>query len=55
MNWTGKAVMSEGYSQFIFSNKNAFQWDAYRPLQWPPLDVSTEGSPSGGGGGELCL
>ena len=22
-------------------NKNALQLDAYRPLQWPPLDVST--------------
>ena len=27
--------------------KNAFQWDAYRPLQWPPLDVSN--------GGGVCL
>ena len=30
-------------------NKNAFQQDAYRPLQWPPLDVSTRG------GGRGCL
>ena len=28
-------------------NKNAFQWDAYRPLQWP--------SPQGLGGGGVCL
>ena len=27
----------------IISNKNAFQWDAYWPLQWPPLDVITRG------------
>ena len=26
--------------------KNAFQWDAYYRLQWPPLDVITRGSPS---------
>ena len=25
---------------FAESNKNAFQWDAYRILQWLPLDVS---------------
>ena len=24
-------------------NKNAFQWDAYRLLRWPPLDVSIRG------------
>ena len=32
---TGKAV--------VHNNKKAFQWDAYRPLWWPPLDVSTWG------------
>ena len=25
------------------NNKKAFQYDAYRPLRWPPLDVSTGG------------
>ena len=34
----------------IFQNKNAFQYDAYLPLQWPPLDVSTGSLPRGGGG-----
>ena len=24
-------------------SKNAFQWDAYRPLQWPPLNATTTG------------
>ena len=28
------------------SKKHAFQWDAYRPLRWSPLDVSTGGVPS---------
>ena len=44
---------------FKLDNKNAFHWDAYRPLQWPPLDISTKGSASGGGaclrGGRACL
>ena len=31
------------FSHFQFEYKNAFQKDAYRPLQWPPLDVSTIG------------
>ena len=26
-----------------WKNKNAFQWDAYHLLRWPPLDVSTGG------------
>ena len=29
----------------LIINKNAFQWDASRPLQWPRLGVNT-----GGGG-----
>ena len=29
-------------------NKYAFQYDAYRQLWWPPLDVSTGGSLSRG-------
>ena len=27
----------------IHFNKNVFQQDVYRPLQWPPLDASTRG------------
>ena len=27
--------------EFISNNKKAFHMDAYRPLRWPPLDVST--------------
>ena len=40
---------------FIWSsskdNKNGFQWDAYQPLQWPPLDVRPGGLPTEG----VCL
>ena len=36
---------------FTIPHKNAFQYDAYHPLQWPPLDVSTMGYM---GMGKLC-
>ena len=32
----------------LISNKNAFQWDTYRPLQWPSGAVSAGGVSAGG-------
>ena len=26
---------------FSIAKKNGFQWVAYRPLQWPPLNISS--------------
>ena len=47
----GKHLREFGLIQVNFTcNKYAFQKDAYRPLQWPPLDVRWGG---GGGGGAL--
>ena len=37
------------YSQNLKVSKNAFQWDAYRPLRWSPLDASTRGCTFPGG------
>ena len=28
-------MLNFDHQLFSLSNKNAFQWDAYRPLQWP--------------------
>ena len=55
-------MLNFDHQLFSLSNKNAFQWDAYRPLQWPSdwggvsaqgsvctMGVSSWGSARGGG------
>ena len=44
MSLKGKTIRYSLHVNFKFiGNKNVFQWDAYRPLQWPSRGVSAYG------------
>ena len=55
MSLKGKTIRYNLHVNFKFIwNKNAFQWDAYRPLQWPSREVSAHGGVHPRGQTDVC-